>query len=79
LAIKAAQAKAQALAHDTGRNIGKPLSIYEGWTWAGYRSWWGGQSATSQNVVSRPSGEPSEAVAGQIGVTASVNVVFALQ
>jgi uncharacterized protein YggE len=81
LAIKAAQDKAQALASEAGRTLGKVTAVYEHGNWAGYRSWWGGNSVMSQNVVSAGAGVPSfsDAVAGQMSVTANIGVTFELQ
>jgi uncharacterized protein YggE len=83
LALKAAQEKASAMAGTLGQKIGEPQSIredYSGW-WSWYNPRWG--SPMSQNVVQNAGGRtPNEEgtfAPGQISVTASVSVGFALQ
>jgi uncharacterized protein len=87
LAIKAAKEKATDLSKELGRTVAKPLNIREdqiGW-WSSYRSWWGSRysGAMAQNVMqsagpsSAPTGEGTVAL-GQITVSASVSVTFAL-
>ncbi len=84
MAIKAAQEKAEALAREIGRTAGKAFSVSEEGIWWGAlgASWWGGQRAMMQNVVSNAGGPNSSdlgTVAGQISVTARVHVSFALE
>lgn len=84
MAIKAAQEKAEALAKDIGRTVGKAISVSEEGIWWGAlgASWWGGQRTMMQNVVSNaggPGGSDLGTVAGQISVTARVHVSFALE
>ncbi|MBA3272788.1 MAG: SIMPL domain-containing protein [Chthoniobacterales bacterium] len=85
LAITAAREKAEALAEALGCNLGAPRTINEGsgaWGYNGYfGSRWSG-SAMTQNVV-QSDGDATAAGGettplGQIGIQASVNVVFDL-
>jgi uncharacterized protein YggE len=86
LAIKAAKEKADALATDAGRTVGKVLTISEGgqgW-WSGYGAWWGSRGGyMSQNVIQNsgpgPSPESGNLAPGQISVSASVSMTFALE
>ena len=77
MAIRAAQEKANLLAHEIGQSIGPAYSITE------YTPEYGRASATYQNATTTVSGEPSEsesAIApGSISVTAQVTVRFRLQ
>jgi uncharacterized protein len=87
LAIAAAREKAVALSKELGHEVGQPLSIREdsfGW-WSSYGSWWGSRygGGQAQNVVQNsgsgaaPSDDSTIAL-GQITVSASVSVSFAL-
>jgi uncharacterized protein YggE len=90
LALKAAQEKAEKMAHVLGQSVGVPIRISENYTGLFrpyYSSWsgWGygrGQ-AMSQNVVQNVQGgsnEISETIAlGKISIRASVAVVFELK
>lgn len=86
LAIQAAKEKAALLAGKLGRQVGPAIRIseYSGGWYSPY-SWWGGQGYGS-NAMSQVSSQAGEASAsegtiafGQITVTASVSVSFALQ
>jgi uncharacterized protein len=86
LAIQAAQEKASALAGELDEGVGAPLLIQENsnYWWSGYSSWWGSSgSGMYQNVVQNTSEMPAEfdssLAPGQIAVTASVTVEFALK
>ena len=85
LAIKAAQEKAEALAHTAGRQAGTTLSINEnggGW-FSPYSSWWGrGYGYSAQNVVQDGGGSGSTdgtLAPGQITVTAHVGITVGLK
>lgn len=92
MAIHAAKEKAEALAKELGVKCGKPLNIsandYSG-SWYG-GSYWGGRGygfynqSQNQNVVQNMGGGPSDSAGdtlsvGQISVSATVNVSFAIQ
>ena len=85
-ALTAAREKAQAMAGQLGARAGDPLAIREetsNW-YSGYSSWWGYSSPATQNVIQNAGGsaawQPDSGVApGQISVTATVSVDFALQ
>jgi uncharacterized protein YggE len=88
MAIRAAREKADALARELGVKVGRVQSISEN-TWGGWWNWsggsWGSQRYSSpyQNVTQNidggaPSGDGSLSV-GQISVSATVNVSFALE
>jgi uncharacterized protein YggE len=82
-AIQAAKEKAQLLAGELGRNIGKARDIREGqggW-WSNYGSFWrGGRGFAAQNTVAEAgTGGLSDTIApGEISITASVSVTFEL-
>ena len=86
MAIQAAKEKAALLAGKLGRQVGPAIRISEyGGGWYSPYSWWGGQGYGS-NAMSQVSSQAGEASAndgtiafGQITVTASVSVSFALQ
>lgn len=86
MAIQAAKEKATLLAGKLGRQIGPAIRISEyGGGWYSPYSWWGGQGYGS-NAMSQVSSQVGEASVsegtiafGQITVTASVSVSFALQ
>jgi uncharacterized protein YggE len=86
MAIQAAKEKAALLAGKLGRQVGPAIRISEyGGGWYSPYSWWGGQGYGS-NAMSQVSSQTGEASAndgtmafGQITVTASVSVSFALQ
>lgn len=86
MAIQAAKEKASLLAGKLGRQVGPAIRISEhGGGWYSPYSWWGGQGYGS-NAMSQVSNQVGEASAsegtiafGQITVTASVSVSFALQ
>lgn len=86
MAIQAAKEKASLLAGKLGRQIGPAIRISEyGGGWYSPYSWWGGQGYGS-NAMSQVSSQVGEASVsegtiafGQITVTASVSVSFALQ
>ncbi|HUS10276.1 MAG TPA: SIMPL domain-containing protein [Pyrinomonadaceae bacterium] len=86
MAIQAAKEKAALLAGKLGRQVGPAIRISEyGGGWYSPYSWWGGQGYGS-NTMSQVSSQAGEASAsegaialGQITVTASVSVSFALQ
>ncbi len=85
LALVAAREKATAMAESLGQRIGAASRIQEGHSgwWSPYGRWWGarGGGMSVQNVVQELGRMPSGAdalVAGQISVTASVNVTFEL-
>jgi uncharacterized protein YggE len=86
MAIQAAREKAALLAGKLGRQVGPAVRISEyGGGWYSPYSWWGGQGYGS-NAMSQVSSQAGEASAndgtmafGQITVTASVSVSFALQ
>jgi uncharacterized protein len=84
-ALIAAREKAEAMAATFNVALGDPISIQEGYSgwYSPYSSWWGqrygGQMA--QNVVQESGargGIDDALVPGQISVTATVNVSFAL-
>jgi uncharacterized protein YggE len=86
LALKAAQEKAALLARESGRAIGKAMSIGEasyGYH-SSYGSWWGSRygNAMAQNVVQSFGGASLESdstlAPGQISIRVSVHVSFAL-
>lgn len=85
MAIQAAKEKAALLAGKLGRQVGPAIRISEyGGGWYSPYSWWGGQGFGS-NAMSQVSNQVGEASAsegtiafGQITVTASVSVSFAL-
>lgn len=86
LALKAAQEKAGLLATESGRKIGKALSIGEasyGYL-SSYGSWWGGgrYNSMAQNVVQSFGGASLESdstlAPGQIAIRVSVGVSFVL-
>ncbi len=85
MAIQAAKEKATLLAGKLGRQVGPAIRISEyGGGWYSPYSFWGGQGHGS-NVMSQVSSQAGEASAsegaiafGQITVTASVSVSFAL-
>lgn len=87
LAIRAAREKAEALASELGCRAGEPRTIGEGYSgWFGqHGSWWGyryGSNMMSQNVAVAGGGGGSDSetmLLGQIGVKASINVVFDLE
>lgn len=80
MAMKAAREKAEALARDAGVTLGKAITIQE--DDSGGR-WWGGRSGSlTQNVAVNaggPAAGTSVTAAGQIEVTARVNVTYAIQ
>ncbi|NLT41596.1 MAG: SIMPL domain-containing protein [Anaerolineae bacterium] len=86
LAVQAAQEKAAALCAELGEEVGRPTQIVEQYSrwWSPYSSWWGYGSGSSmmQNVVVQ-AGEGGQYLGstapGQITVTASVSVTFALK
>jgi uncharacterized protein YggE len=88
MAIRAAREKADALAGELGVKVGKVQSISEN-TWGGWWSWSGGSWGSRryggmyQNVMQNAGGSgPSEdgsLSVGQISVSATVNVSFALE
>ena len=86
MAIQAAREKAALLAGKLGRQVGPAIRISEyGGGWYSPYSWWGGQGYGS-NAMSQVSSQAGEASAnegsiafGQITVTASVSISFALQ
>lgn len=86
MAVQAAREKAALLAGKLGRQVGPAVRISEyGGGWYSPYSWWGGQGYGS-NAMSQVSSQAGEASAnegtiafGQITVTASVSVSFALQ
>jgi len=86
LAVRAAQEKAAALCAELGEEVGRPTQIVEQYSrwWSPYSSWWGyGYSQyMAQNVVTQV-GDGGEYVGstapGQITVTASVSVTFAMK
>jgi uncharacterized protein len=84
-AIIAAREKATALTTELGCKLGKPTSINEGYShyWGGYRPWGGGgyrNQQMTQNVMSDGGGGGEGGgetmPTGQIGVRATVSVVF---
>jgi uncharacterized protein YggE len=88
MAIRAAKEKADALARELGVKVGKVQSISEN-TWGGWWSWPGGswgsrrcgglyQNVTQTVAGAGPSEDGSLSV-GQISVSATVNVSFALE
>jgi uncharacterized protein len=85
-ALQAAREKAQAMAQELDLQAGAPLSIREetsNWI-SGYSSWWGASSQGMQNVTQNAGGSAawqsdSGVAPGQISVTATVSVDFALQ
>ncbi len=86
LAIKAAQAKAEALSRELNLKVGKPLSIEEETSGvrSGNISWWGsGYHDRSQTMVIRRDGsdlDSGESIApGQIAVKARVKVKFEIE
>lgn len=83
-AIQAAKEKAQLLAGELGRNIGKARDIREGqggW-WSNYGSFWrGARGFAAQNSFAEgaAAGGLADTIApGEISVTASVSVTFEL-
>lgn len=89
-AIQAAREKADALCAELGVKRGKPLNINAnewGGVWNPYGSWWGSQpygyANNAQVVVQNPGGAPDESgetvALGQISVSATVNVSFAIE
>jgi uncharacterized protein len=85
-ALQAAKEKAQAMAKELGLRAGDPLTIREessNW-YSPYSSWWGYSSPSVQNVTQNAGGSAawqsdSGVAPGQISVTATVSVDFALQ
>jgi uncharacterized protein YggE len=86
LAVKAAQENADLLARESGRRVGKALSIGEasyGYH-SSYGSWWGQRyGSMSQNVMQNMGGAPLESdttlAPGQISIRASVHTSYVLQ
>ena len=89
-AIQAAREKADTLCAELGVKRGRPLNINAnewGSVWNPYGSWWGNQGygfASNAQVVAQNAGgapdESGETVAlGQISVSATVNVSFAIE
>ena len=87
LALKAAREKAELLANEVGRKLGKALSIGElsfGY-WSSYGSGWGNRygSGMSQNVVQNiggaSMGSDSTLAPGQIAIRATVGASFVLE
>lgn len=86
LAIKAAQEKANLLATESGRKIGRALSIGEAnyGYFSSYGSWWGGgrHSMQTQNVVQNfggaSLGSDATLAPGQISVRVNVGVSYVL-
>ena len=86
LAVKAAREKADLLARESGRRVGKAVSIGEasyGYH-SSYGSWWGGRySSMTQNITQNLGGSPLESdstlAPGQISIRASVHTSFVLQ
>jgi uncharacterized protein len=85
LALKAAQEKAELLAGEAGRNVGKALSIGESsfGYWSSYGSWWNRYgSGVTQNVVQNMGGASvstdNTLAPGQIAIRATVNTTFVL-
>lgn len=86
LALRAAQEKADLLARESGRKVGKAMSIGEAsyGYYSSYGSWWGQRyGAMTQNVTQNLGGAPLENDAvlapGQISIRASVHTSFVLQ
>jgi uncharacterized protein len=85
LALKAAQEKAELLARESGRRVGKAMSIGEasyGYH-SSYGSWWGGRyGSTAQNVVQSFGGAALERdgtlAPGQISIRVNVGASFSL-
>jgi len=89
-AIHAAREKADALCAELGVKRGRPININaneSGGFWNPYSSWWGGQgygfASNAQVVVQNANGasdENGDTIAlGQIKVSATVNVSFAIE
>lgn len=87
LALKAAHEKAELLARESGRKVGKALSIGEasyGYL-SSYGSWWGSRygSQMTQNVVQSLGGSSvasdTTLAPGQIAIRVSVSVSFVLE
>jgi uncharacterized protein YggE len=88
LAVRAARGKAEALVRELGGQLGRVLSVSESywggsWTWSG-GGWRGGRFRQGyQNVVQSAGagGEAPEGTlsVGQIGVSATVSVSFAIE
>ncbi len=87
MAIQAAREKAELLASQLGQHIGEPRRIAEyGGGWYSPYSWWGtgyGNYSNAQAQISNQAGSSSSAegpiALGQITITASVTVSFALR
>jgi uncharacterized protein YggE len=87
LAMTAAQEKAELLAKETGRKVGRVTSIGEAsyGYYSSYGSWWGGRygNQMSQNVSQNFGGASLETdstlAPGQISIRASVRANFVLQ
>jgi hypothetical protein len=85
LALKAAQEKAELLAKQTGRTVGKAFSIGEasyGYL-SSYGSWWGGRyGSVAQNVVQNfggaAVGSDSAIAPGQIAIRVNISVSYSL-
>jgi uncharacterized protein len=85
LALKAAREKAELLAGEAGRTVGKALSIGESsfGYWSSYGSWWGRSGpGAMQNVVQNMGGASvstdNTLAPGQIAIRATVNTNFVL-
>src|SRR5262245_41785446 len=87
LALKAAQEKAELLASEAGRKVGKALSIGEAsfGYWSSYGSWWGNRYGggmsqnVSQNLGGVSMGSDSTLAHGQISIRATVGASFVLE
>lgn len=87
LALKAAQEKAELLASEAERKIGKALSIGEAsfGYWSSYGSWWGhryggwASQNVSQNFGGASMNTDSALAPGQISIRATVSASFALE
>lgn len=87
MALEAAKEKATLLAGKLGRQVGPALNVseYSGGLYS-YYGWWGQGPHYGSNAMAQVSGQSGDAATadgtialGQITVTASVNVTFALQ
>ena len=86
LAVKAAQEKAELLAKQSGRRVGKVLSIGEAsyGYYSSYGSWWGQRyNQMTQNVMQNVGGAALEGdstlAPGQIAIRVSVHTSFVLE
>ena len=87
MAIRSAKEKAQAMAAELGAKVGKPLYInaedgsgWGGWSVSGKWSYGGGGGGGGGSNAQNAAGETGTTLAvGEISITASVRVSFAIE